>query len=283
MKPNQEVANKFVQSCSMIIQFMFITIIGNCQNCCEDDLLKYPLKSISIYCQDTSNKIPYSVQYLYYDNNNQLLLSKSISIRNSDTNIVEYKFNKNRLLASKFSYTIPITERNKHRQRKRIFKYDKNNNLIFDGYEEGKGENKGYSENKSYSYSKLNGKPISSNYTYGPNHFENTYEYDSLGRLIKLYKNKELEATYEYSNDLLLKETRFIKGANYASATGTRVLIYEYDDSGLLILKKQFGKIVEKNIYEKGRLLERLTYYYGPDPNFSTCSSQYDYKFEYYK
>lgn len=112
---------------------------------------------------------------------------------------------------------------------------------------------------------------VDCNYT----HWEYSYEYDKQDRLVKKNKNNELEVSYEYFQNRLKKEIRYNRNSNTETT-------YEYDDNGLLIYKKENDKIIEKNIYDKGRLVERWTYYFGIDPGYYPCSSQYITKYEYY-
>ena len=134
--------------------------------------------------------------------------------------------------------------------------------MVYEGYDDEQGNN----TKNSYSYNK-NGQLLTSTVDCNYTLWEYSYEYDKQDRLVKKIKNNELEVSYEYFQNRLIKEIRFSRNGNIET-------IYEYDDSGLLIYKKENDNIVEKNINVDGRLIERWTYYFGIDPSYYPCGSQ---------
>ena len=249
----------------IITCYLSFCSLGFSQACCRDDLLKYPLKSISSFCQNKP-EIPTSIVILAYDNENHLVKYSSIQ-NNIETNRIESLYNEFGLLTSKKFYSFNETQ---NLDRIRSFEYNEKHKLIYEGYDDEQGNN---TKNK-YSYNEK-GQLIESTVDCNYTHLLYSYEYDLENRLSKKYVNNELEVSYEYSNNLLMKEIHHNKNNNLE-------ITYEYDDNGLLINKKENEKVIEKNIYYSGRLVERWTYYFGIDPCFSICCGQYITKYEYY-
>ena len=75
-----------------------------------------------------------------------------------------------------------------------------------------------------------------------------SYNYDANGRVSEKYKDGTIEVRYEYLKDHLVKETQYYK-------SGDKEILCKYDASGLLLTKKENGKIIEKNSYNNGRLM----------------------------
>jgi len=227
--------------------------------------LKYPLKSISTFCQKEP-ETPISVTLLTYDKENHLL-RQSFFEKHVETRQIQFQYNKFGLLTSKKYLSF---RKNQPQNHKIVFKYNEKHLLIYEESDGGRGSSK----INEYSYND-NGQLIAS---YGYNYYKNwsySYKYDSQNRIREKYKNDDLEVSYEYSHNLLIKETRYFRNNNLET-------IYEYDDRGLLINKKEKGKVIEKNIYSNGRLIERWKYYFGIDPGYHKCSNQFIYKYEYY-
>lgn len=253
---------------SIVLLAIFICHFFNyaySQTTSGDNLLKYPLKSITTFCQKEPQK-SISVTLLAYDKENHLI-RQSFYEKHVETRQIQFQHNKFGLLTSKKYLSF---RKNRPQNHKIVFKYNEKHLLI---YKESVG-GRGSSKTNEYSYND-NGQLIAS---YGYNLYKNwsySYKYDSQNRLIEKYKDDELEVSYEYSHNLLFKETRYFRNNNIET-------IYEYDDRGLLIIKKEKGKVVEKNIYSDGRLIERWKYYFGIDPCYHRCCNQFIYKYEYY-
>ena len=231
-----------------------------------DEFLKFPLKTISTYCQNKLDTA-FSTAVLTYDKENNLI---KYSWYNDTIESSRTVFNYNALgfLVSKDFYS--YSNNSLTLTRTRLYKYDEKNRLIYEGYDDERGNN----TKNNYSYGK-NGELISSKNECNYNKWNYSYEYDSNGRLRKKYKNNELEVSYEYSQNHLTKEIHYNRNSN-------KEILYVYDDNGLLINKREKEKLIENNIYNNGRLVERWTYYFGIDPCYSPCCGQYFTKYEYY-
>lgn len=249
----------------LLIYFLQSFSMAFSQPCCKEDFLKYPLKSISTFCQNKP-ETPISKVILTYDKENHLIKYSSFK-NNIETNRIVFLYNDLGLLTSKEFYSFDQTQT---LDRIRLFKYDEKNQLIYEGYDDERGNN----TKNNYLYNK-NGQLIESTVDCNYTHLSYSYEYDSQKRISKKYKNNELEISYEYSNNLLIKKIHYNRNNDVE-------IMYEYDDNGLLINKKENGKTIEKNIYYTYRLIERWTYYFGIDPCYSPCCSQYLIKYEYY-
>lgn len=228
----------------------------------ESNLLKYPLKSIAYFCQDNT-ETPLSIITLAYDSNNRL--EKLITYQGqSIISEVNYYYNE----FGKYDYQdIYSFDQTLKLERTKVFHYDENKRLIFEAYE----DNKEYSGIKEYTYNEI-GQIITCTEKHNSNSMLYTYEYDTYGRLSKQYLNGNILCSYEYSQNLLLKQVK-----------NNRIeIIYEYDNEGLLIKKRENGNIVEENIYKDGLLTEQWSSYFGIDPCFSPCCSQYVATYIYY-
>ncbi len=230
----------------------------------------FPLKTMTRYCQKIP-EIPLSKTVLTYDKENRLI--KSSEYRDTtETYRTVSNYNELGLLMSKDFYS--FTKDEPKLDRTRIYKYDDKNRLIYEGYDDEKGNN----TKNNYTYNE-NGKLISSTNECNYNHWECLYEYDTNGKLNKEYKNNELEVSYEYYDNRLTKETHYQH--NNFVADKNKEIIYYYDEKGLLTMKREDENIIEKNTYSNGKLVERWTYYFGIDPCFSPCCGQYITKYEY--
>jgi hypothetical protein len=250
----------------LLILFIVFSKLSLSQEYCEDDFLKYPLKSISKFCQKDSTK-SISKQVLNYNQNNKLSQS-STYFDNVETYRTIYKYNSKGLLTSKeFYYLIPVLKL----KRTRVFKYNSSDLLIYEGFDDVQGNNTKY----SYQYNSnglLTGSSLECNYT----NWTYTYEYDLNDILIKRFKNNNLEIMYENQDEKLVMQTNFFM----QNETLTE---FEYNENDKLVIKKENGKIVERNIYKANLLLKKWTYYFGIDPCFDLCCSQYLTKYDYYQ
>lgn len=253
------------------------------QNCCGDNFLKFPLKSISNYSYNepetllTKEILSYDKEYrlvkfstfqgptviseiVYKYNESGQLVTKEIYSANEEltlTSEIVYKFNELGQLAAEEFYTVNeelILDRIK------LYKYDEKNRLVYDGYDNDMGNN----TNNNYYY---NGKGQLISLTVDCNFTNSTYsyEYDSKGRLSNEYLNYNLICSYVYSQDRLIKEL----------GTQNNETTYEYDDNGSMLIKKINEKIVEQNYYFQDRLVEKWKFYYGRNPEYFA-------KYEYY-
>jgi YD repeat-containing protein len=248
---------------SLLLILVSNLVISQTSN--DDGLLKYPLKSIHTYCQKDSTKV-IAEQRLTYDKENRLIKS-TYSQDTIEINYTVFNYNEFGLLISKeFHSLIP----NEKLDRIRVFKYNESNKLIFEGFDDERGNN----TKNTYLFNEtglLVKSTVDCNYT----HWEYTYEYDNKGRLIEKIKNNDLEISYEYSENKLSKEIKHYRNND-------NEILYEYDQNNFLFIKKENGKLVEKNIYDDNYLIKRWTYYFGIDPCHSQCCSQYIKTFEYY-
>jgi|SRR5690554_533675 len=231
-----------------------------------DEFLKYPLKAIYKYCQDDSTEV-ISEQRFLYDDENRLIESNSfvgrpIEIRSRTL----FQYDSSGLLTSETYYSLYPVEKPPSIK---VFKYDANNRVDFEGYEDKTGIG-----NKTYHYNQ-DGLLVRSILDYGRKPIEYTYEYDDQARLIKKFENNNLKTFYEYSENKRYKEIKYARN-------GDTEILYEYDQNGLLITKTENGKVVERNIYADNYLVKRWTYYFGIDPCFLVCCSQYITTYTYY-
>ncbi len=226
---------------------------------------KFPLKTVYSFCQGDTNKLVSRLD-LKYDKENRLI-QLSAYFDTIEQSRIKYNYNNLGLLESKEFYSF---RDGMNFERKRVFEYDKNLKLISERYDDDKGNNTKY----NFTYSQ-NGQMTTKKEECNYNIRKYNYEYDKQGKLVKMYRDDELETSYEYSGNLLSKEK------NYRN---NNEVIYEYDPIGLPLIKKQNNKVIEKNIYKNGRLIKSWTSYFGIDPCFEMpCCSQYFRRYEYYE
>lgn len=170
---------------------LFLIIFQNLcgQNFVKQELLKYPLNTIRVYCQNKLDS-PYLAFKLFYDNDNKLIQFSEYRFGRYKINSTIYKYNMNGLLESQEYYASDSSLINI-----RTYKYDENNLLTEE-----------YSNHKliqSYVYNEL--KKIEKKILNTPKNIT-YYKYNSLNQLEALYCNDLLIASYEYSNNRLVKE-----------------------------------------------------------------------------
>ena len=109
------------------------------------------------------------------------------------------------------------------------------------------------------------------------------FEFNKNGNLTKKssYKSSEKNEVYDqfiykYKNGFLVEEKRIIR-----TDETSYVKTFSYTTDGLPDETIQDGNVIEKNFYEKGKLIEKQTFYFGIDPGFSECNGNYIYRYSY--
>ncbi len=215
----------------------------------EDNMFKYPLKAVSVYCfinPDSSSLVDKTI--LIYDKENRLIKTSS------STSETIYSYNLSGLLVSKkwrllhiktnqdtlFEYyydsqnRLVRTVKDNNPKKSVLFKYDEHNLLI--------------SQKDSFS-----------NVIY-------MYEYDNFFRLVKKFRNDTLTNSYKYRGLNIIEETVYEKDR-------TVFISYDYDANAFLIDKKINSNISERYMYVNGRL-DRKKIYGVKSPN-NECLNQW--------
>lgn len=235
-----------------------------CQPGVNEDLMKYPLSSIVTYCQNDTNKIAAKQSFTYNESNQ--IKKISFFIENKEFQHVVFNYNEEGLLILKdFFKSHKEIELSKTRR----FEYNEKNELVLEIEED---KNGSFSK-ISYQYNTIGlliKKVIKTKY----DNSEYTYTYNSNRLLVKILKNNILETSFEYSNNLLMKETDVIRGI---------IKTFEYGDRGNLLLVKEEDQIVKRNMYSNYRLIKSWSYYYGIDPCYDKCCGRRLMKYEYYE
>jgi YD repeat-containing protein len=205
----------------------------------SENLPKYPLKEILSYCQNDTNKL-ISKEVFTYDKDNRIVSAANFFDSLYKT-VREFEYNNQGYLISiTFKEILP---EEKIKERKLIYTYE-GNILISKEYENDQTNPKVY-----YHYNKkgqLTG--------IGQ---QDMFEYDKEGNIITKHVGNNI-ILYEYVLNKLVKE---ITRTNYRT---TNEVFYEYDKNGLLLYKKEKGKIIE--IYESGKLIRQWHNYYDHFP-----------------
>lgn len=209
----------------------------------SENLPKYPLKEILSYCQNDTNKV-IGKEVFNYDKDNKLVSTVNYfdSLYKS---VREFAYNDQGCLTSITFKEIYPEE--KIKKRKLIFTYEENR-LISEEYDNEDSNPKIY-----YHYNKkgqLTGIGQSG-----------MFEYGKEGNVITKYIGNNI-ILYEYALNKLVKE---ITRTNYQTINE---VFYEYNEMGLLLYKKQKGKIIE--IYQNGKLIRKWRNYYDKFP----CETQ---------
>jgi len=109
------------------------------------------------------------------------------------------------------------------------------------------------------------------------------FEFDKNGYLTKKssYQTEEKDKLYDqlvykYKNGKLVEEKRII-----ITGEPGYVKTYTYTADGLPNETIQDGDVIEKNYYERGKLTEKHTFYFGIDPGFSVCNGNFIYRYSY--
>ena len=107
------------------------------------------------------------------------------------------------------------------------------------------------------------------------------YEYDAKGRMTthtiyNMIGAKYHIIHYKYSGNLKTEE--------WAEVVETGKIMYRhkfiYDKNNRLTKVLEDGKVIEENLYESNKLIEKRTSYFGIDPCFSPCCGNLLYKYE---
>jgi YD repeat-containing protein len=222
---------------------------------------KYPLKNKITYCQRDTTSLVTQVQY-FYDEKKNLIKATYIDFK-GEKSVGNYTYNEQGLLSSIYYYNLADSTKIS----KDLFNYNSDKKLI--------SEFSGYKRENIYS---TRGQ-LTSHINYGSNKtIEFNFEYDSLGRLTKVFKENKLHITRVYNNNQLTKEVEY--GWNLAIR---KVTTFEYNSEGQLVLKKENDKITERNIYNDTLLVEKWENYYGIDPGIiAPCSGNDISKYQYY-
>lgn len=257
----------------LILFFMVPKSKALSQELFGEKLPKYPLKTISSYCQNKSDKSQTTTK-LTYDDKKQLV--KSVLYYDT-VQVAEVIFNYNGQgqLVSKDFYSLNYQNQTMDYYRSRNFKYDSKNNLIHEGFDDDKGND----QKNNYTYDK-DGKMLTSTDECNTR-FIYSYKYDSVNKLIEKYKDGNLEISYEYDNNQLVKEIHYNRFRSYKKDQVT-IYKYVYNEMGFLLFKTENENVIEKNIYDNNFLVERWTYYFGIDPCHSPCCGQYVFRYKYY-
>lgn len=240
----------------------------------EEGLPKYPLWSISSYCQNKADK-SWTTTKLTYDDKKRLVKS-CLYYDTVQTAEIIFNYNEQGLLSSKDIYFINHQNETMDYSRTKIYKYDLKNNLIYEGFD----DNKSNDLKHNYNYDK-GGKMVVSTDECNYTHNKNTYTYDSGNRVKEKYQNGRLVISYEYDHDRLIKEIHYDQRYTYKGHQET-IYKYEYNEDGFLLSKTENEKVILKNIYDNGFLVESWTYYFGIDPCHSPCCGQYIVRYSYY-
>jgi len=221
----------------------------------KEDFYRYPLKTIISYCQKDPT-IPISTTSLFYDSENRVSI-----VSDENGGKIKFKYNEYGLLISK----VFINE-TEDVERTMTYEYDQDLKLIYEGYEDERPNN----TIKEYYYNG-SGQLIKMTLSCRNNVVEYTYEYNSKGQLMNEYKDNRLLVQYVYHGDLLVKKT-----------SNNIETIYEYNINDQLLRVIENDKIIEENVFKNGKTIERWVNYYGIDPCFRACCSQYLLKYTYY-
>lgn len=243
---------------------VFFYSFGICQDYSSSIEYKYPLKTIALYCQTRPEKSIDSTVFSYDEN--KRLNKHSIFFNGVEHRFVLYKYNDNGLLITQEFYESSHPDKI---ERVRIFKYNKEGKLIYEGFDDDRGNNLV----KEYFYDN-HGLLIESTEKINYSNLRFTYEYDSKNRLLTKYNCGFIEVTYEYSDNLLIRE-------KYQDSKGT-IVTYDYEENDLMTRKTENTQILRKETFYKGKILELWEVYSGPDPCEDLCCGKRLVKYGYY-
>jgi hypothetical protein len=258
----------------------------------EIDFPTFPLKKVICSCQSNPNQ-DYSTEDLsYYEDGKLKQVFKTYTKEESDTNIVEYYYSTIGLLDSLKTKTfVGAKGYDDVFQRTRIFKYNAKGLLIHSGFADEKGNNL----TNDYQYS-TEDQLLRKIVRCGSNMQIYSYEYDKSGKVLKEFKNDRLLNRFKYNKENTLEKKVSYSNARYNlrrfydRITHLRfknefrakyITKYEYDEQNRLVKVINQENVIEIRKYENGTLIEKRTNYYGTDPCFAPCCSQYIYRYEY--
>jgi YD repeat-containing protein len=239
----------------LVVCFFQLLNVYN-QTVSDEDLYRYPLKSISLFCQfqpDSDLLIDKTV--LTYDNEKRLIKSSS------STSETVYSYNKSGLLVSKKRTWIHSKAQE---DTLTVYTYNSNNNLVYSETDNNPKKSISYTYNKNGLLASQ--KDSLSNTLY-------TYEYDNMYRLIKKYKNDTLAYIYRYIGLNIFEEIHYEKDK-------TVIKSYDYDATYLLVDIKVDGNIIEKNIYLNEKLDKKKLF--GNKSANNDCLNQFI-RYEYFQ
>jgi hypothetical protein len=251
-----------------------LTVIGILQGCSKVDNTP-PLKLekpiiMSVFCPNAINDTISKTDYEYdFENLTKLTLWNYGEI----TSVTNYEYNSKNLL-------IKETRDQDLRKTEITYVYNKSDQLI----------------NKLYKIADLdaNGLVLRTNESETPLEYKNNL----------LFKDLETWGgwnTYEYSDGKLTTKNIFTSSGQIywilkfkysgnlkveeKNQTASGNIIYnrtfEYDSESRLVKTIEAGNVIEQNIYDGNKLLEKRIYYFGIDPGFSACNGNFIYKYDY--
>lgn len=258
----------------MKIFLLAVTIIGILQGCSKVDNipaseLERPI-TMTVSCSNAPNDIISQTDYEY---DSEILKKMTLWNYGEITSITNYEYNsKNLLIKETYDQDLRKTEI--------TYVYNESDQLV----------------NKLYKITDFdaNGLVLRTNESEAPLEYENnllvkdvetwggwnTYEYNN-GKLIT--KNVFTSSgqlhwtlTFKYSGTLKIEEKN---QTSNGSIIYTRT--FEYDSEGRLEKIIEDGNVIEQNIYDGNKLLEKRIYYFGIDPGFSACNGNFIYKYQY--
>jgi len=254
-----------------------LTILTFCLvlSCSRDNNLSQPAESdkpiaMDVYCQNEPDDSWGTVEYGY---NQGKLITEITTTYGKIESIKTYEYNSNNQLTVEIHrYDLNTTVK--------TFIYNEINQLI----------------NILYNLKNFdtNGQLISESTYETPLEYENkllvkewrhecgfiTYDYID-GRVATMIEYTELGqkhhiTRYKYSGDLVIEESK-------ETAAGSMIYIrtFQYDSENRVMKIIEDGNIVEENIYNGNKLMEKRTYYFGIDPGFYFCRGNFIYRYEY--
>lgn len=251
-----------------------ITLIGILQGCLKDDSssnieMQSPI-SMTVLCMNAPNDTVSQTDYEYESEN---LIKVTVLSNKEIYSVTNFEYNSQNLIIKEtrdqYSSKTEIT-----------YIYNKSKQLT----------------NKLYKNSEFDPNGVLLRTT----EYETTLEYQN-DLLIKDVETWGGWNTYEYSNGKLTTKNVFTKTGQlywilkFKYSGGLKVeeknqtaggniiytKIFEYDSERRLVKVIEDGNIVEQNIYDTNKLVEKRIFYFGIDPGFSACNGNFIYKYQY--
>lgn len=251
-----------------------LTFIGILQGCSKDDnspalKLERPI-TMTVFCPNALNTAISQTDYEYDLEN---LIRLTLKNYGEITSVTNYEYNsKNQLIKETCDQDLRNTEI--------TYVYNESDQLI----------------NKLYKIADLdaNGLVLRTTESESPLEYENNF-------LVKDFETWGGWNTYEYSNNKLIKKNfytssgqlHWIMTFKYSgdlkieeknqTFNGTIIYTksYEYDSDGRLEKVIDDGNVIEQNLYDGNKLLEKRIYYFGIDPGYYACNGNFIYKYQY--
>jgi hypothetical protein len=246
--------------------------------CTEDNNIKLIAdlekpNAMNVYCKRSPNDTLRRIEYVYKNNN---LINETTLIKGIINSKITYKYNTTNLL------TQEIYESD-WRKTDKTYEYNELRQLIKIIYKTFDFDINGQTVNESIYEAPLeykNNQLIKEWICYGAWAGFNTYEYKNGKVSIKInYTKNGLKhhiIRYKYTGDLLIEEIKETAAGNVMY-----IKTFHYDSENRLITIIEDENIIEENFYDGEKLIEKRTYYYGPDPGFDVCYGNYIYRYEY--